>query len=98
MIVINGSLKQSLQAHFLEVGSIEHALLCDQRLQPALLDGLHQDVFLNRVLSDQSIDGDIAGLPYSVASVLGLLIHGGVPISIIEDDITGTCKVEPDAT
>ena len=33
-----------------------------------------------------------------MASILSLLVHCWVPVSIVEDDITGSCKVEPNSS
>ncbi len=48
------------------------------------------------MLSDQSVDDDVAGLADSVASVLGLLVHGWVPVGVVKDYVTGAGQVQTD--
>lgn len=40
---------------------------------------------------------DITGLANAVAPVLGLSVHGGVPVAVVEDDGVGTRQVDTDA-
>lgn len=40
---------------------------------------------------------DVTGLADAVAPVLGLGVHGGVPVAVVEDDGVGTRQVDADA-
>lgn len=53
----------------------------------ALLLGPLQDPLLDGSLTDQAIDSDLLGLAQPVSSVHGLLVHCGVPVTVIEDDL-----------
>lgn len=55
------------------------------RLDSLFLFGSADYLLLNSPLCDNTIDGDRLGLTNSVDTILGLLIHGGIPIIIIED-------------
>ena len=61
--------------------------------------GLHDaaDIFLDGVLLEQAVDGDLLELADAVAAVLGLLVHGRVPVGIVEDDVVGGGQVDADA-
>jgi len=41
---------------------------------------------------------DIPSLTDAVAPVLGLGVHGGVPVAVVEDDGVGARQVDADAT
>lgn len=97
MVVVNGPLEQSLEADLFEVRSVEHPFLSDQSLESPFLDGLHQNIFFNAVLSDEPIDGDVSGLADPMAPILCLFVHSWVPVSIVEDDIARPRQVEADA-
>lgn len=55
----------------------------------ALLLGPLQDPLLDGTLTDEAIDGDLLGLTQPVSSVHGLLVHCGVPVAVIKDDLKG---------
>lgn len=55
----------------------------------ALLLGPLQDPLLDGTLTDEAIDSDLLGLTQPVSSVHGLLVHCGVPVAVIEDDLKG---------
>lgn len=98
MVIINGSFEQSFEADLFKIGSIKHSLLSDQGLQLSFLDRFHENVLLDTVFSDQSVNGYVSGLANSMASILSLLVHGWIPVSIIENDITGTCQIQSDTS
>lgn len=50
----------------------------------AFLLGPLQDPLLDGTLTDEAIDGDLLGLTQPVSSVHGLLVHCGVPVTVIE--------------
>lgn len=58
----------------------------------ALLLGPLQDPLLDGTLTDEAIDSDLLGLTQPVSSVHGLLVHCGVPVTVIEDDLWGSKK------
>lgn len=58
----------------------------------ALLLGPLQDPLLDGTLTDKAIDSDLLGLTQPVSSVHGLLVHCGVPVTVIEDDLEGKQK------
>lgn len=62
------------------------------------MDRFHEYILLNAVLGDEPVDGDISGLPNTMASILSLLVHGWVPVSVIEDNIAGSSQVESNTT
>ena len=62
------------------------------------MDRFHENVLLDTVFSDQSVNGYVSGLANSMASILSLLVHGWIPVSIIENDITGTCQIQSDTS
>ena len=45
------------------------------------------------MLADQPINVNVAGLPNSMASVLSLCIHGGIPVAVVEYDSVRSCQV-----
>lgn len=53
----------------------------------AFLLGPLQDPLLDGPLTDEAIDGDLLGLTQPVSSVHGLLVHRGVPVAVVEDDL-----------
>lgn len=53
----------------------------------ALLFGPLQDPLLDGTLADEAIDGDLFGLTQPVSPVHGLLVHCGVPVAVIEDNL-----------
>ncbi len=55
----------------------------------AFLLGPLEDPFLDGTLTDEAIDGDLLGLTQPVSSVHGLLVHCGVPVAVIEDNLEG---------
>ena len=57
-----------------------------------------QDILLNRLLADQSVNVNIPSLPYSMAAVLRLSIHRRIPIAIVEDNGVRSGQVYTDAT
>lgn len=93
LVVVDGSTQQALQRDFLKIGSVKASLLSDQRLKFSFLYGLHQDVLLNAVLCDEPVDYYVACLSDSVASVLGLFVHGRVPVSIVKDYVASPCEI-----
>lgn len=53
----------------------------------ALLLGPLQDPLLDGALADEAVDRDLLGLAQPVGPVHGLLVHGGVPVAVVEDDL-----------
>lgn len=53
----------------------------------AFLLGTLQDPLLNGTLTDKTIHSDLLGLTQPVSSVHGLLVHCGVPVTVIEDNL-----------
>jgi len=72
-----------LYANFLEEFLIE-VTLNDQSTELSLLQGLLEDILLNCVHADQSVNVYSFGLTNSVASILSLLVHCWIPICIIK--------------
>lgn len=58
----------------------------------ALLLGPLQDPLLNGALADEAVDGDLLGLTQPVGPVHGLLVHRGVPVAVVEDDLEGKAQ------
>lgn len=46
-----------------------------------------QDPLLDGALTDKAVDSDLLGLTQPVSSIHGLLVHCGVPVAVIEDDL-----------
>lgn len=46
-----------------------------------------KDPLLDGALTDKTVDSDLLGLPQPVSSIHGLLVHCGVPVAVIEDDL-----------
>lgn len=44
------------------------------------------------------VDVDISGLANSVAPVLCLGVHGGIPVAVVEHDCVGSSQVHPDTS
>lgn len=53
----------------------------------AFLLGPLQDPLLDGTLTDEAIDSDLLGLTQPVSSVHGLLVHCGVPVTVVEDNL-----------
>lgn len=53
----------------------------------AFLLGPLQDPLLDGTLTDEAIHSDLLGLTQPVSSVHGLLVHCGVPVAVIEDNL-----------
>ena len=53
----------------------------------AFLLGPLQDPLLDGSLTDEAVHGDLLGLTQPVSSVHGLLVHCGVPVTVIEDNL-----------
>lgn len=53
-----------------------------------------QDPFLDGALADEAVDGDLLGLTQSVSPVHGLLVHCGVPVTVIEDNLGGESEIK----
>lgn len=53
----------------------------------ALLLGPLQDPLLDGALTDEAVDGDLFGLAQPVGPVHGLLVHRGVPVAVVKDDL-----------
>jgi hypothetical protein len=79
--------------HLLEEFLVEVAF-DDETSELSLLKGLFENVLFNRVDTDKPIDMHSPRLADSVASILGLLVHGRVPVGIVEDDAVSTCQVD----
>lgn len=67
-------------------------LLCVSDL--AFLLGPLQDPLLDGSLTDEAIDSDLLGLTQPVSSVHGLLVHCGVPVTVIEDNLEEDKKTD----
>ncbi len=65
--------------------------------QKTLLVGLLEDVLLDRLLTDESVDVDVARLADTMAPILCLGIHRRVPIRVVKDDRVGASQVNADA-
>jgi len=70
------------------------AALDDQTAEVTLLQGLLENVLFYSVHRDQAVYMHGLSLPDTMASILGLFIHGWVPISVIEDNAVCTCQVD----
>ena len=53
-----------------------------------------ENIFFDGVDADESINVNCFSLSNSMATILGLFIHGWIPVSIIEDDAVSTCKID----
>lgn len=53
----------------------------------ALLLGPLQDPLLDATLTDEAINGDLFGLTQPVGPVHGLLVHRGIPVTVVKDDL-----------
>jgi hypothetical protein len=69
------------------------AALDDQTAEVTLLQGLLENVLFYSVHRDQAVNVHGLSLPDTMATILGLFIHGWVPISVIEDNAVCTCQV-----
>ena len=49
-----------------------------------------QNPLVDRSLAHEPIHGHLLGLAKPVGPVHGLLVHGGVPVAVVEDDLQGT--------
>ena len=41
------------------------------------------------------VDVDVPGLADAMAAILGLSVHGGVPVAVVENHSVGPCQVHP---
>lgn len=64
----------------------------------ALLLGPLQDPLLDGALADEAVDGHLLGLTQPVSSVHGLLVHCGVPVAVVEDDLEQKGDFQPSQT
>ena len=56
------------------------------------------DFLLNGVFADEVVDGDGLILTYTVSTVGGLLLDGGVPPWVEMEDIVRPCEIEAEAS
>ena len=63
----------------------------------SLLARFHQNVFFDRASAYESVYVDVSGLPDAVCAILGLRVHGRVPIRVVEDHCVGSGQVDPQA-
>lgn len=89
-------LQDVFDAHLLEEFLVEVAF-DDQAAEFALLQRLLEDVLLDRVDADESVYVHGLGLPDTVAAILRLLVHGWVPVRIVEYDAVGSGEIDADA-
>ena len=89
-------LEYILHGHFLEELLIKIAL-DNEAAEFALLQGLFENVFFDGVHADKSIDMHRLGLPDTMATILSLFVHRGVPVRVVKHDAIGTCQVNTDA-
>lgn len=47
---------------------------------------------------EKAVDADLFGLAETMGTVFGLLVHGGIPIRVVEDDAVCGCEVETETT
>lgn len=71
-----------------------YACVCVRVCVPdlTLLLGPLQDPLLDGALADEAVDGDLLGLTQPVGPVHGLLVHRGVPVAVVEDDLEGKAQ------
>lgn len=50
-------------------------------------------IFVNWALMLLPVDVDVSRLPDSVAAILSLCVHGGIPVTVVEHDRVGACQV-----
>ena len=58
-----------------------------------LLLGALEDAFLYGPLTDESVDRHLLGLSQAMGAVHGLLVHRGVPVTVVEDHLKHTVNV-----
>jgi len=67
-------------------------------VEQAFLVGLLEYVLLDRVLADQPINMNLAGLADAMASVLCLCIHCWIPVTVVEYNRVGAGEVDTKTT
>lgn len=60
----------------------------------SFVNRLEKYVFLNGGLSDEPVNSDILGLAYPMTPILSLLVHGWVPVGVVENDTVCSGQVE----
>lgn len=63
-----------------------------------LLQTLFENVLLNSVHRDEAVDVHGFSLPDTMAAILGLLVHGWVPVRVIKDHAICPSEINTDAT
>jgi len=90
-------LKYILEGDLLEHLNVEVAL-DDEAAEVPLLQRFLENVFLNCVYRNEPVDVHGLGLAYPMAPVLGLLVHGGVPVGVVEDHAVSASEVDSNAS
>ena len=85
-----------LHGHFLEELLVEIAL-DNEAAEFALLQGLFENVFFDGVDADKSIYMYRLRLSNTMATILSLFVHGGVPVRVVKHDAVGAGQVNTDA-
>lgn len=89
--------QEILHCHLLEHFGVE-VTFDDQSSYLTLLKALFEDVLLDCVNRDETVDVDCLGLANPMASILSLLVHRWVPVGIVKDDTVRAGQVDADAT
>lgn len=89
--------QEILHGHLLEHFGVEVSLN-DQASELTFLETLFEDVLLYCVNRNKAVDMDCFSLANPMASILSLLVHGWVPIGIVENDAVRACQVNANAT
>mmetsp|Transcript_47611 Transcript_47611/g.79829 ORF Transcript_47611/g.79829 Transcript_47611/m.79829 type:complete len:768 (+) Transcript_47611:2909-5212(+) len=79
------------------VRGLQSALLDDGRVQVQLLQRPLVDALLHRPVRDEAEHGDRLLLPDPVRAVLGLQVHLGVPVAVVQDHGVGGRQVDAQA-
>eukprot|EP00401_Gymnodinium_catenatum_P031963 CAMPEP_0117468178 /NCGR_PEP_ID=MMETSP0784-20121206/6040_1 /TAXON_ID=39447 /ORGANISM="" /LENGTH=246 /DNA_ID=CAMNT_0005262175 /DNA_START=137 /DNA_END=878 /DNA_ORIENTATION=- len=82
----------------LQCVSGEAALVDNDVVELAFLLLPLPNILLHRVPGDESVDVDIARLPYTVCPVGSLPVHGGVPVGVVEYHNVSAREIYANAT
>lgn len=72
--------------------------LDDKTSDFSLLQRFLEDVFFNCIYANETVNVNCFGLPDSMTPILGLFVHGRIPIGIIENDAVSTCQINTNAS
>jgi len=77
---------------------VEGGSLVDRALDCLFLLRPFHDSFLDGALGHQLVHVHVSALAYSVGSICGLRVHGGIPVIVVEDDRVCCCQRHSQAT